>query len=180
MPNSMRSQAASVSVCQRGVLPGERVAFFLGNCVEFVASFFACTRYGFIVVPIGVRQNRPELEFLLDYSGAKVILFESALSGVVSEAGPDPVRISVHGPADAAEPIEALLHAGRAAACDVVIREEDTAVILSGTTGKPKGAKLTHLGMIHSALPCSRCYVWTRTIVVSLRSRCHMSRALSP
>ncbi len=159
----LRAARIATALRARGIQPGDRVAFLLGNCIEFVASFLACTRSGFVVVPIGIRQQRPELEFLLADSGARAILFEAALAALVPQAGASGdslLRISVHGPADGAEPFENLLQAGPDAAPDLPIGEEDTAVILytSGTTGKPKGAQLTHLGMVHTALTFARCY----------------------
>ncbi|MDB5654605.1 MAG: AMP-dependent synthetase and ligase, partial [Tardiphaga sp.] len=125
----------------RGLRPGDRVAFFLGNCVEFVGSFLACVRSGLIVVPIGIRQQRPELEFLLEDSGAKAILFEAALAPLVPEGRDRLLRISVHGATEGADAFETLLPSNADAAPDLAIGEEDTAVILytSGTTGKPKG-----------------------------------------
>ena len=143
----------------RGVLPGDRVALFLGNSTEFVASFLACSRCGFIVVPIGIRQQRAELEFVLNDSGAKAILFEARLSELVpsiAEAKTVGIRISVNGTTAGAEEFDALPHGGPSPVFSP--NEDDVAVILytSGTTGKPKGAQLTHLGVVHSALHFAR------------------------
>jgi long-chain acyl-CoA synthetase len=159
----LRAAKIAASLRARGIGPGDRVAFYLGNCVEFVATFLACTRSGFIVVPIGIRQQRPELEFLLADSGARAILFEASLAAMVpgiDEAGGGLIRISVHGPAEGAEEFDALLQADPDAAPNVAIGEDEPAVILytSGTTGKPKGAQLTHLGMLHTVLTFARCY----------------------
>ena len=65
---------------------GDRVALFLGNCWEFLACVFACNRIGAIVVPIGTRQRQAELEFLLNDSGAKILIFESDLAKCASVA----------------------------------------------------------------------------------------------
>ena len=154
------SARIAASLAARHLQPGDRVALLLGNCHEFIASFLACIKSGLIVVPIGIRQQRAELEFLLNDCGAKAILFEADLAHIVpslEEVASLTRRIAVHGAVDGAEPFAALDLAGQDAP-DWQPREDDVAVILytSGTTGKPKGARLTHLGMIHSGLTYAR------------------------
>ena len=142
---------------------GDRVALLLGNRWEFLAIALACARLGAIVVPIGTRQRRAELEFLLNDSGAKALIFESEFAAAVPsrEALKEPLRLFVvHGDALGAQRFSDLMSTGSEAAPVHPVSEEDTAVILytSGTTGRPKGAQLTHLGIIHSALTLARCH----------------------
>jgi long-chain acyl-CoA synthetase len=140
-----------------GVSRGDRVALFLGNCWEFLACSFACHLIGAVVVPIGIRLRRAELEFLLDDCGARVLVFEAALAeevpGSVTPGAPEDL-FAVHGEAARARPFSELASATVRAPPTVTISEDDTAIILytSGTTGRPKGAELTHLGIIHSSL----------------------------
>jgi long-chain acyl-CoA synthetase len=155
--------AIASGLVAHGIRPGDRVAIFLGNCWEFLACFLACNRIGAVIVPIGTRQRRAEVEFLLNDCGATVLIFEAELA----EAVPPPQAINLrirlfatHGQvpgarrfADLTSSVSGHLKASGSA-------EEDTAVILytSGTTGRPKGAQLTHLGIIHSALTFARCH----------------------
>lgn len=155
-------QRVATGLAARGVRKGDRVALFLGNCWQFVAAFLACNRLGAIVVPIGIRQQRAELEFLLNDSGARMIIHEADLAHLVpsvAEAASVVLRIAVHGTAPGSESFDMLLE-GDEAVTPLISHEDDVAVILytSGTTGKPKGAQLTHLGMIHTALTFGRCY----------------------
>jgi long-chain acyl-CoA synthetase len=141
---------------------GDRIALFLGNCWEFLACILACNRIGAIVVPIGSRQRQAELSFLITDSGAKVLVFESDLAEAVPIPDEIPAlahRFSIRGVVPEASPFSDLLveeYVARAAD----VHEEDLAVILytSGTTGRPKGAELTHLGIIHSCLSFARCH----------------------
>ncbi|MEI2734201.1 MAG: class I adenylate-forming enzyme family protein [Rhodoblastus sp.] len=145
-----------------GVASGDRVALYLGNAWEFLAVLFACVRIGAIVVPIGTRQRHAELEFMLNDSGAKVLVHEADLAEFIPAPAEIPGvahRFSIRAAATGAQSFDELL--GEGAACPVhTPHEEDVAVILytSGTTGRPKGAQLTHLGIIHSALAFSRTF----------------------
>ncbi len=146
----------------RGVRPGDRVALYLGNCWEFLAVLFACVRIGAIVVPIGTRQRHAELEFLLNDSGAKVLIHEPDLAEFIPAPTEVPElerRYVIRGEVAGARPFEELLAQGGACPTHDA-HEEDTAVILytSGTTGRPKGAQLTHLGIIHSSLAFARTF----------------------
>jgi long-chain acyl-CoA synthetase len=146
-----------------GVRPGDRVALFLGNCWEFLVSVLACNRIGAIVVPIGTRLRQAELTFLLADSGAKVLIFESDLASAVPPRNelPDLAHLfSVRGATSGARAFSDLLATTRDVPPAAAVGEEDIAIILytSGTTGRPKGAQLTHLGIIHSALTFARCH----------------------
>ena len=157
-----RAKAIGVNLATLGVAPGDRVALYLGNAWEFVAVLFACIRIGAIVVPIGTRQRHAELEFMLNDSGAKVLVHEPDLAEFIPAPGDVPAlahRFSIRAPAVLARPFDDLLKEGGDCASHEP-REEDIAIILytSGTTGRPKGAQLTHLGIIHSALAFSRTF----------------------
>jgi len=140
-----------------GLARGDRIALFLGNEREFVHALLAGLRLGAIVVPVNVREQRPELRFILDQCGAKAIVFDAALADRLpapAEAPALAVRVAVGGAAPGAVAFEALLETRSPQAPRADPGEEEPAVILytSGTTGRPKGAVLTHLNVIHSVL----------------------------
>ena len=128
---------------EKGVARGDRVGVMLPNVPQFPIVYYGVLRAGAIVVPLNVLLKRREIEFYLEDSGAQMLF---AWHGFGEEAGA--------GAADAgAELIEveprsfaALLAEHRPTGDLAATEEEDTAVILytSGTTGKPKGAELTH------------------------------------
>ncbi len=151
----------AAGLAAHGVKAGDRIALFLANRWEFLAGVLACLRLGALAVPIGTRQRAAELEFLINDCTASVIIFEADLAEMLPAAADIPTirhRFSVGGQVPGAQGFEALLgRTDRVPAAAAT--EEDAAVILytSGTTGRPKGALLTHLGMIHSALTFARC-----------------------
>ena len=146
---------------QLGVAQGDRVVMYLPNDREFVYALLATLRLGAVVVPVNVREQRPELAFILAQCGAKAIVFDAALADRLPSpaAGlPLAVRISV-GPAPGAIPLDELLESRSSPAPAADPAEEEPAVILytSGTTGRPKGAMLTHLNIAHSVLHYRAC-----------------------
>lgn len=139
----------------RGIARGDRVAMLLSNRTEFLTVLLACVRLGAIAVPINIREGTPELEYILNHCGAKVLVHGPEVADRLPPASALPALahcIAV----DTAEFTE-LSDAGQVDATPV--DEEDTAVILytSGTTGRPKGAMLTHLNIIHSAMHFEMC-----------------------
>jgi long-chain acyl-CoA synthetase len=144
------ARGIATSLRERGVQPGDRVALLAPNVPEFTMAYFGILYAGASVVPINVLAAGPEVAYFLEDSGARLLiahpLFEqsaragAAAAGVpvvlaVSEGGDDTV-----GGMARAEPIEALHPTS----------PQDTAVVLytSGTTGKPKGAELSHSSLL--------------------------------
>lgn len=147
-------QRCAAGLARRGIGRGDRVALLLGNRSEFVVVFLAAVRLGAIAVPMSIRQQTDELDYALNQCAAALLVHEADLAQRLPAAQRVPAlrhRIAVGG--DGGEAFATLLSAG-APLPEAAIDEEDTAVILytSGTTGKPKGAMLSHLGIVHSAL----------------------------
>jgi len=139
---------------------GDRVALLFLNSAEFCVAVFACARLGAIAVTLNTKLKAPELEFMLENSGARVLLMHEAVWGEIA-----PIRaripceaIYVAGRAPAGTlPLEALVD--RSAPPASAVGEEDVAFIMytSGTTGRPKGAMGTHLGILTSNISIERC-----------------------
>jgi long-chain acyl-CoA synthetase len=133
-----------------GLEPGDRVGVMLPNVPEFPVAYYGVLRAGGIVVPMNVLLKRREIAFYLEDSGAKLLLAwhdfaEQARNGA-ADAGAELIEV---------EPVAfAELLAGFEPTPELVDTDDrDTAVILytSGTTGKPKGAELTHFNLARNA-----------------------------
>src|SRR3954453_4170592 len=145
-----RSARLAALLREKGIQQGDRVGVMLPNVLEFPISYYGVLRAGAVVVPMNVLLKRREIAFYLEDSGTKLLL---AWHGFAGEAG--------DGAADAgAELIEvepeafAELLGDREPSADLAATgEEDTAGILytSGTTGKPKGAELTHFNLARNS-----------------------------
>ena len=140
---------------ERGVERGDRVGLMLPNVPEFAIAYYGILRAGAVVVPMNVLLKRREIAFYLEDSGARLLLAwrgfcEEARDGA-DDAGAELIEVEPGG-------FDTMLEGLEPATGIADTAEEDTAVILytSGTTGKPKGAELTHLNLAKNAEISSR------------------------
>jgi long-chain acyl-CoA synthetase len=159
-----RVERCAAGLAAAGLLKGDRLALLLGNRFEFAVANLACARLGLIAVPLNVRQQRPENEYAIGHCGARGLIFEADLAERLPRPGTTGlVRLwSCGGAAPGAEPFEALLAPARAPEVEVGEEEVCTILYTSGTTGRPKGAMLTHFGQVHAALQFELCHGFRR------------------
>jgi acyl-CoA synthetase (AMP-forming)/AMP-acid ligase II len=146
-----RVGGAAGAVREAGVKPCHRVATALKNRVEFLELLFGTARAGAIFVPLNFRLSSEEVAYALADSGAELVVVQADTATAVSAAlelleGEPPRVISVDGP-------DAEYAAWRDAALPLdphPVRPGDPVSIVytSGTTGPPKGAVLTHGGVL--------------------------------
>jgi len=151
----------AAGLTQNGVRKGDRVAMLLGNRVEFLTVLLATLRIGAIAVPINVREQTPELIYILNHCGAVLLVHEAEVEDrlpTVEETQQIKYRYSIGETTTAARNFADLSYQAPGAPATVV-NEEDIAVILytSGTTGRPKGAMLTHFNIVHSMMHFELC-----------------------
>lgn len=139
-----------------GIERGDRVALMIANRAEFVEAVLAIARLGAISVPLNVRLQRPEIESALRDSEAKAFIHEADVFARLPDPANLPAlkhRYAIGAANDAALPYGDLLKPAPPPPWRA-IAEDDVFSILytSGTTGRPKGAMLTHLSVVHSCL----------------------------
>ena len=142
-----------------GIGAGDRIAIQVDNGRPFLWVLWACAQLGAIAVPLGTRLQAPEVGHALNDSGAVAIVVDPARAARLPPAHTTPVlrhRIV------AGEAVDGMIRLNRLTGPSppvAAVGEDDPAVILytSGTTGKPKGAVLTGLGVVHSAMHYQSC-----------------------
>ncbi|MDQ4070664.1 MAG: long-chain fatty acid--CoA ligase [Actinomycetota bacterium] len=142
-----------------GVQPGEHVALVLPNVPQFTVAYFGCHYSGNPVVPLNVLLTADELAYHLDDAQAvAVITWELFLPTVQQAAGSRTVIVAKADLGDLSAPdgvhnLTAVVAGAQPVDGPHPTSAEDTAVVLytSGTTGKPKGAELTHGNLLANA-----------------------------
>jgi long-chain acyl-CoA synthetase len=131
---------------RRGVRPGDRIGIMLPNVPQFAVVYYGALRAGAVVVPVNILFKSREVAFHVGDAGASVVFawhdFAEAAEPGAAEAGVDCVIVR---PGEFGE-----LVAKHDPVRDIAERDpSDTAVLLytSGTTGRPKGAELTHANL---------------------------------
>jgi len=135
-----------------GLRAGDRVALVSSNCGEYVEALFACWHAGLCAVPVNGKLHPLELGYVLQHSGARWAFVDGgwavalgamasecpALQRVVEFGGDDYARLFTATPCDAPK----------------AVASTDAAWLFytSGTTGRPKGAVLTHGNLLAMSL----------------------------
>jgi acyl-CoA synthetase (AMP-forming)/AMP-acid ligase II len=141
-----RAQAAALD--ERGIGEGERVAIVSQNAARMLVSFFGVSGFGRILVPVNFRLSHDEIAYIVDHSGASMLLYdpelEDTLAGIECKH-----RLALGAATDSELYLE-----GREPRPWSTPDEEATGTInyTSGTTARPKGVQLTHRNLwINSA-----------------------------
>ena len=135
---------AAGAMKQAGLEPGDRVALILPNVPAFPVLFYGALLAGGTVVPMNPLLKAGEIEYFFSDSGAKLaFVWGDFMSEAVAGAESLDTKVIQSGPVG---PTDEDLPPGEPIATPVERADDDTAVILytSGTTGRPKGAELTH------------------------------------
>ncbi|MEV6292819.1 long-chain fatty acid--CoA ligase [Streptomyces sp. NPDC051896] len=135
----------------RGVRRGDRIAHLGPNHPAYLETLFAAGTLGAVFVPLNTRLASPEIAYQLADSGAKVLVHGPAHAGLVAGlSGETDVRTRI----EIGDAYEQALAAASDEPIDEPVTPDDTCIIMytSGTTGRPKGAMLTHGNLIWNAV----------------------------
>lgn len=154
-----------------GVKQGDHIALLLGNSPHFIISLYGAMRLGATVIPVNPIYTADEIGYILKNGDVKIVVgldlllpgvekihqqltsiekFIVCESGQVKESDLDVTKLSVH---PKLKPFAEVIDSGDLGFKGPETDENDTAVILytSGTTGRPKGAMLTHRNLFSNA-----------------------------
>ena len=133
-----------------GVGPGDRVALMQVNCNEYIESYFAAAKLDALVVPINFRARAEELTFMLNDSGAKLLVVGQRYQDMVRSIKPSIPSlehvIALEAPGEGFSFYDELLEKASDEERFPTYDDDDLTIIMftAGTTGTPKGVMLSH------------------------------------
>ena len=153
-----RAAALATGLARRGYRTGDRVAIFMPNRGDYLLTLFGLFKGGYVAVPVNAKLHPTELAYILDHCGAHGVVFSEKSRGDVQQAlegsaGIDLIDVDAAGETS----LTGIIAAGEVSTFrDVEVAPDDVAWIFytSGTTGRPKGAMLTHRNLMASTMNC--------------------------
>ncbi len=146
-----------------GIEPGDRVAYLLPNIPEMLIGHFGVPLAHAVLVAINFRLSSGEIEYILNHSGAKLLVVDTALMPSIApirdnlETVEEIIFVNDAGiePAFAATTFAEFLERGSDEPLPWTVDDEDRTISInytSGTTGRPKGVMYSHRGAYLNSL----------------------------
>ncbi|MGW7562106.1 AMP-binding protein [Streptomyces sp. NPDC054757] len=166
-----RAQALAGVLAGHGVRPGDRVALLAPNTHVLLEAHYGVPLAGAVLVALNTRLAPAEIAYILDHSGARVVIVDASCREALTEAlKHSDVRPSVINSGQPGDEYESLLSGATPRA--VAVTDERSLLSVnytSGTTGRPKGVMYHHRGAYlqalamayHAKLDTSSRYLWT-------------------
>ena len=163
------------AIRRAGIEPGDRVAYLSPNTLEMLTAHFAVPLAGAVLVAINTRLSRPEILYILDHSGAKLLVVDESLLSLGVDAVEEVeflTQIVVVPSSPTGSDYRDFLATGTDDPLPWRVDDESSSISInytSGTTGQPKGVVYTHRGaylnslteIIHSRHTPDSVYLWT-------------------
>jgi fatty-acyl-CoA synthase len=137
-----RARGMALALDDLGVAHGERVAIVSPNSGRFMASYFGVSAFGRILVPINFRLTAEEIAYVVEHSGASVLLYDPEQAAVVAD-----IKVGHRFALDGIDDRALFAPAAEGAQPAPWSADEDATCSVnytSGTTARPKGVQLTH------------------------------------
>jgi long-chain acyl-CoA synthetase len=152
-----RTWQLAAALQQLGIAQGDCVGLAMSNCPQFIEILYACWRLGAVAVPMNAKGHASDFQYMLEHSGARVCFVTSDLEQTLRQAtaqlNAEPNAVVTLLPIGSPE-LSAMI--ARVDASNLSPMPQDDALpawlfYTSGTTGRPKGATLTHRNLLAMA-----------------------------
>ncbi|WP_253701156.1 class I adenylate-forming enzyme family protein [Bacillus sp. FJAT-29814] len=145
----------------RGIFKGDKVGVLLYNSIEFIEVLFALARIGAVIVPVNFRLQKSEVEYILGNSDVKMLVAHDDFTYVIKEIRSKLPKLSgvvIVNPSDALKEdgflfYDSMFKSTLKPKLEYLDDDDDLLIVYtSGTTGRPKGAVLTHKNAFMNAV----------------------------
>ena len=144
-----RSNRLARALARRGVQAGDRVGVYLSNRIEFVDLLLACIKLGLVLVPINILYREREIGHILgDAQPRVVVTTRDAVEAFGGTSPLDVIELTREAAAESGDDVRTRLDGGAPAAI----------VYTSGTTGRSKGAVLSHDNFLANTVNLVACW----------------------
>jgi fatty-acyl-CoA synthase len=154
---SARIAACAEHLVAQGVEPGDRVAYLDLNNATFFVTLFATSQIGAVFVPLNFRLTGPELAYIVSDAGARVMVAGREYRAIIDEIRESLPCVAFIAADEEQDGWQALAEEPQGTPLPSVRTDpSDVAIIMytSGTTGRPKGAMLTHANLWWNNINC--------------------------
>lgn len=147
------------SLLEVNVAKGDKVGILSRNRQEMIEIFFAAAKIGALSVPLNFRLSPNELSYIVDNSDCKILFFEDLFTETIENIRSDAklvsewVQIGQASNSDYKQ-YESMVNTGNSYKPEIDVQDDDEVFIIytAGTTGRPKGALLTHKNFVSNSL----------------------------
>ena len=157
---------------KQGVEKGDRVALYCINSIEFAIAYMGIVKSGAVVVPINLLQKSSEIVYVMNNAGVKGLIYHETFKTNVDSIIPDLMsplfNICIRFDAEKSTQWKQLLdNDGLLPDMKIDIKNDLVAILYtSGTTGKPKGAMLTHQNLVSNTASVFQAMKWRAGVEV--------------
>jgi long-chain acyl-CoA synthetase len=153
-----RVDGLASGLIRKGAKKGDRIGILLGNCPEFIVSYFAILKMGGIVIPLNRFLKGEELKYILNNAGVSTLIISKDFMKTVGPLRPrleklERIVITDKASLSGTVTLRELVTPGDSVSFPEVMETETAAILYtSGTTGYPKGACLSHNNLVSNTI----------------------------
>src|SRR5690625_48986 len=143
----------------RNIKKGERIALLCKNNEEFITAFFAAAKLGIITVPINWRLQAKEVQYIIEDCEPTLLIYDEVFTSLIEDMGTsisiDLLEVGNHS-------LDEVIN-GFPSNGPIIETADDDQILMvytSGTTGKPKGAIITHTNLLAASIGMSHVIDW--------------------
>ncbi|WP_088291770.1 class I adenylate-forming enzyme family protein [Ureibacillus sinduriensis] len=162
------AQKIAAYLQKKGYQKGDIVAQFMLNSDLFMAVYYGVQMAGLTVMPVNTKLAQPEVEYIFSHSESKLLIFDERIEQTIKNCA-HPFKDKIN-----SAKIREILSAEEADYKQVPLNPNETAVVMytSGTTGKPKGVKLSHRNVYETA------EIWSESMKMTKEDRMYICTPL--